>query len=92
MFKSVFTKYITAFMVIIVISFSILAGIISSQTIQYSIKTKQATVINTANFLKVKFENDIASHLSSLNSEEAVEDFSFSEFINTGDNKQNIIR
>lgn len=92
MFKSVFTKYITAFMVIIVISFSILAGIISSQTIQYSIKTKQATVINTANFLKVKFENDIANHLASLDDEEAIDDFSFNEYINTGSNKLTITR
>ncbi len=92
MFKSVFTKYVTAFMVIIVISFSILAGIISSQTILYSIKTKQATVINTANFLKVKFENDIANHLASLDDEDAADDFSFNEYINTENNKQNITR
>lgn len=92
MFKSVFTKYVTAFMVIIVISFSILAGIISSQTVQYSIKTKQATVINTANFLKLKFETDIADHLAESEGENAAEDFSFNEYINTGNNKQNITR
>lgn len=79
-------------MVIIVISFSILAGIISSQTVQYSIETKQAAVINTANFLKVKFENDIANYLASLDNEDAEDDFSFNEYINTGDNNQTITR
>ena len=42
-------------MVIIVISFSILAGIIKApQTIQYSIKTKQATVYKYCKLSKSK--------------------------------------
>jgi Signal transduction histidine kinase len=90
MFKSVFTKYVTAFMVIIVISFSILAGIISAQTVQYSVTTKQATVINTANFLKLKLESEITASLT--NSDDAADDFSLNAYINSGDNKHNIER
>jgi hypothetical protein len=92
MFKSVFTKYVTAFMVIIVISFSILAGIISAQTVKYSVETKRDTLYNTANYIKIKLEDEISTTLAALNDENAADDFSFTEYINTADNKRNISR
>ena len=92
MFKSVFTKYVTAFMVIIVISFSILAGIISAQTVKYSVDTKRDTLYNTANYIKIKLEDEISAILAASGDENAADDFSFIEYINTTDNRRNISR
>ena len=47
MFKSVFTKYITAFMVIIVISFTILAAIITSIIVKNTEDSKYQIINNT---------------------------------------------
>jgi Signal transduction histidine kinase len=47
MFKSVFTKYITAFMVIIIISFTILAAIITSIIVKNTEDSKYQIINNT---------------------------------------------
>ncbi len=90
MFKSVFTKYVTAFMVIIVISFSILAGIISSMTVNYSAETKRDTLYNTANFIKIKLENEITALLTAPETESSADNFNFAEYANSPENKRNI--
>lgn len=56
MYKSVFAKYITAFMLIIVISFTILAAIISSLISDYSNKTTQDILYRTATNVKKYIE------------------------------------
>ncbi|MHB1151468.1 MAG: sensor histidine kinase [Eubacteriales bacterium] len=56
MYKSVFAKYITAFMLIIVISFTILAAIISSMISDYSNKTTQNILYRTATNVKKYIE------------------------------------
>ncbi|MDD4773696.1 MAG: HAMP domain-containing sensor histidine kinase [Eubacteriales bacterium] len=60
MFKSVFAKYITAFMLIIVISFTILAAIIGSLISDYSNRTTQDTLYRTATNVKKYIENGYA--------------------------------
>lgn len=49
MFKSVFTKYIVTFMLIILISFTLLAGIITSMMVDYSTDTKSDTLERAIN-------------------------------------------
>ncbi len=44
MFKSLFTKYITAFMLIIIVSFTILAAIISTMVTNYSMQSQKTMV------------------------------------------------
>lgn len=44
MFKSLFTKYITAFMLIIMISFTVLTGIISTMVTNYSAESQKTIV------------------------------------------------
>ncbi|MBO5274943.1 MAG: HAMP domain-containing protein [Clostridia bacterium] len=44
MFKSLFTKYITAFMLIIVVSFTVLAAIISTMVTNYSMQSQKTMV------------------------------------------------
>ncbi len=48
MFKSIFTKYITAFMVITLISFTLLAVIMSSMITNYSFEAKRSLVESTS--------------------------------------------
>ena len=48
MFRSLFTKYITAFMLIIVVSFTILAAIIGSLLVNYATESKRVTVADAA--------------------------------------------
>ena len=48
MFKSVFTKYITAFLAIILVSFSILIVIVSAIVTNFSINTKRDLMEQTA--------------------------------------------
>ena len=48
MFKSVFAKYITAFMVIIIVSFAVLIGIISTVVNNYSVNAKADLVAQAA--------------------------------------------
>ena len=76
MFKSIFTKYITAFMVITLISFTLLAVIMSSMITNYSFEAKRqlidATSLSTMQSLRSFMqltETDI-SELLSDNSDE----------------------
>lgn len=59
MFRSVFTKYITAFMLIILISFMVLTLIITSIVNEYAIDVKESVVSRTAdaagNFLRTEY-------------------------------------
>ena len=57
MFKSVFTKYVTAFMIILGISFSILALMLCNMVANYSKDLKADTVVRTADSL-ADFVND----------------------------------
>lgn len=52
MYKSVFAKYITAFMLIIIISFTILAAIIASQISTSTTRSTQDTINKTAENIK----------------------------------------
>lgn len=68
MFKSVFTKYITAFMSIILISFTILAAIICSMVTNYTMETKDDIVEHTANTAKMYIEMEFdGSDISDFN-------------------------
>ncbi|MCL2774403.1 MAG: HAMP domain-containing histidine kinase [Oscillospiraceae bacterium] len=58
MFKSIFIKYILAFLAIITISFTILAGIISARVIQYSINAEQMSMATAASFAKQSIEKN----------------------------------
>ncbi len=82
MFKSVFTKYITAFMLIILISFAILAGIITSMVRSYSLESKQETVVNSA--INVSEYLEYEYHSSSR------DDFNQFIYFNREEAKQNI--
>lgn len=56
MIKSIFIKYILAFFAIITISFTILAAIISSHILQYSIGDKDLQIAAAAKFAKQNIE------------------------------------
>ena len=64
MFKSVFTKYITAFMLIIIISFTILASIISSMVTSYSNENTQDLLNRTAKNVKryIEYEYSVSGY------------------------------
>ncbi len=59
MFKSVFTKYITAFMLIIVISFAMLISIIVSVVNNYSENAKEDAVYRASHSVVSFFEDDL---------------------------------
>lgn len=56
MIKSVFAKYILVFLAIITISFTILAAVISSAIVQYSIYEKRISMYNAAKLAKQNIE------------------------------------
>ena len=56
MFKSVFTKYLTAFTFIILVSFTILAAIICTMVYDYANDTRAEIVRHTANAAKLYFD------------------------------------
>ena len=56
MFKSVFTKYMITFMLIIVVSFSILAAITSTMVYNYSLQSQEETISHTASAAKMYLE------------------------------------
>ena len=56
MIKSIFIKYILAFFAIITISFIILATVISSNIVQYSIGDKNLSMANASKFAKQNIE------------------------------------
>lgn len=64
MFRSVFSKYITAFMLIIVLSFTILAVIIGSLLVNYSMDSKRNAVSNAASTVKFYLETDFTGATS----------------------------
>lgn len=57
MFKSIFIKYIIAFLVIITLSFSILAMIISASLVNYSVISKQESIVNVSIIVKRYIED-----------------------------------
>ena len=75
MFKSVFAKYISAFMMIILLSFAIIIGIISAIIINYSEQAKtdimETAAHSSATFLEEKLEGDDAPEIEMLVSNEA---------------------
>ena len=60
MFKSVFAKYITAFMVIIIVSFAVLIGIISTVVNKYSVNAKADLVAQSAQTAAAYIEEKLA--------------------------------
>ncbi|MCQ2426663.1 MAG: cell wall metabolism sensor histidine kinase WalK [Lachnospiraceae bacterium] len=58
MFRSLFTKYITAFMLIIVVSFTILAAIIGSLLVNYATESKRVTVVDAASTVGFYLEKE----------------------------------
>ena len=60
MFKSIFSKYITVFMLIIVISFVALVGIITSTVNRYSESAKSGLVEGTARSVALYLENRLS--------------------------------
>ena len=46
--KSLFTRYILAFLVIVVVGFSVLGLMISGMVANYSVSTKRTTIVQTA--------------------------------------------
>ena len=61
MYKSVFAKYITAFMLIIVVAFMILAGIISSMMQSHSDASTEDTLKRSAQNVKLYMEQGFSS-------------------------------
>ena len=61
MFKSLFAKYITAFILIILISFSLIIGVISAIITQYSGQAKcelmETAAVSSVTFLQNKMQN-----------------------------------
>ena len=56
MFNSVFAKYMTAFILIIAISFAILSGIVSTMIMNYSSETELDAIYNAASTVKQHLE------------------------------------
>lgn len=69
-FRSVFTKYITVFMLIILVSFFVLTVIITSVVNDYAIDAKEAVVLRTADaassYLRQEFANARQSDFNSF--------------------------
>ena len=70
MFKNVFAKYITTFVLIIVISFSMILSIILSLVSDYSLTVRTETVQNAARtaeaYLELSYERSEHSSFSSF--------------------------
>ena len=60
MFKSIFTKYITTFMLIILASFVMLAAIISSMMVNYYSDSSEKQIASTADSMKYLLEERLA--------------------------------
>ena len=58
MFKSTFAKYLTAFVIILLISFIILSSIITTTIRKYALDTKEETVVNAASILAEELQHD----------------------------------
>ena len=57
MFKSTFAKYLTAFVIILLISFIVLSSIITTTVREYVTETKEKSVVNAASVLAVEMEH-----------------------------------
>ncbi len=60
MFKSIFTKYITTFMLIIIASFVMLAAIISTMMVQYYTDTSEEEIASAADSMKYLLEERLS--------------------------------
>ena len=56
MFKSTFAKYLTAFVIILLISFILLSSIITTTVREYVTETKEKSVVNAASVLAVEMQ------------------------------------
>ncbi len=69
MFKSAFSKYLTAFIIIILLSFLMLSGIITSMIRTYVSQEKEAALLQTSNVIVNSIEKwnveDLEKHVSS---------------------------
>ena len=69
MFKSSFAKYLTAFVIIILVSFLMLSGIITSMIRTHVTSDKEVKLQNSCQIITTYFENagnqDISSHIQS---------------------------
>ncbi len=69
MFKSAFSKYMTAFIIIILLSFLMLSGIITSMIRTYVSEEKEAKLLKTSNVIVNSIEKwnveDLETHVSS---------------------------
>ena len=69
MFKSSFAKYLTAFVIIILVSFLMLSGIITSMIRTHVTSDKEVKLQNSCQIIATYFENtgnqDISSHINS---------------------------
>jgi len=62
MFKSIFTKYITTFMLIIIASFVMLASIISSMMVNYYSDSSDSQIASAADSMKYLLEERLADY------------------------------
>ena len=60
MFRSIFTKYITTFMLIIIVSFVMLASIISTMTVNYYTGTSEEQLSSAANSISYLIQKRLA--------------------------------
>ena len=77
MFKSLFSKYMTAFMLIILISFAILAAVISGSVRTYTLEHRERTMVQTAKAAEL--------YLSQTFYDSGVGDFSQFIYYSSGD-------
>ena len=60
MFKSIFTKYIAAFMSIIIVSFAVLAFIVGSMAVSHSVRERESITTESAQTVKDYLENEFS--------------------------------
>jgi hypothetical protein len=89
LFKSVFARYMLAFVVIILLSFSILAMIVSGQFMSYSKELKNDELSRIANqssaILKTSYSNSEYSDLREFVSSEYMMLYKMFEFVDSGE-------
>lgn len=61
MFKSIFAKYISAFMTIIIVSFAAVSIVTGAMIMAYSAEEKETTSIESANTVKSYMENELSN-------------------------------
>ena len=89
LFKSVFARYMLAFVVIILLSFSILAMIVSGQFMSYSKELKNDELLRIANqssaILKTSYRNSEYSDLREFINAEYMTLYKMFEFVDSGE-------